>query len=127
MARTRTTIKIVDIKQPECNLYVRIEKNNFILTLCDLMGNVLHPETAGMRFSGSKKGTPHAANVTSEKMARWATDRKVQGVHVRIVGIGSTGDVALRVLENKGLTVLSVTNITGVPHGGCKPRKARRV
>lgn len=126
MARATTRVKVKNLKQPECVLYLQSLNNNFRLTLCDFKGNVLRQETAGRMFKGTKKSTPHAANVTAENMARWSKDRGVASLHTRIKGVGIGPEMALRTICNKGLAVKSVKNITSVPHGGCKPRKRPR-
>ena len=88
----------------------------------------MYTETAGMVFKGSKKVTPHAASVTSERMSRWALDRGVQSIQAKVNAqyLSSTGETSLRTLSHKGLNVLSIVNTTSIRHGGCKQRKAPR-
>lgn len=125
--KKRETVKVKDLKQPECVLHVSGSKNNFRMTLCDLNGNALKQDSAGMIFKGgAKKGTPHAANLVADKLARWALDRGVKAIHAKLSGTGVGKEMSLRTLDNRGLKVLSAKDVTGIPYGGCKPRKKPR-
>lgn len=122
----RETVKVKNLRVPEAVLHIKGSKNNFMMNLCDPNGNTLKQDTAGASFNGAKKSTPHAANIVSERLARWALDRGVQAVHVRVKGTGVGKEMALRTVDNRGLKVLSAKDVTGIKHGGCKPRKKPR-
>lgn len=125
--RREPRIKVKDLKCPEAIMHVKGSKNNFMMTLCDMAGNVLKQDTAGVSFKGgAKKSTPYAANVVADRMARWSMDRGVQCVHAKLRGIGVGREMSLRTIDNRGLKVLSAKDVTGIPHGGCKPRKKPR-
>jgi small subunit ribosomal protein S11 len=109
-------------------LHVQATFNNTIITFSDKKGNVLASSSAGAcGFRGSKKGTAYAAQVASEKAAE--TVKSLHGlsaVDVFIKGVGLGRDAAVRALGNFDIAVDSIKDVTGVPHGGVRPRKARR-
>lgn len=113
---------------PSGQLHVQATFNNTIITFTDKKGNVLAAASAGAcGFRGSKKGTAYAAQVAAEKAAE-----TVKGLHglssvdVFIKGVGLGRDAAIRALGGFEITVDSIKDVTGVPHGGVRPRKARR-
>jgi small subunit ribosomal protein S11 len=103
--------------------------NNTIVTFSDSSGNVLTRSSAGAcGFRGSKKGTAYAAQVASERAAQVAKQQYgFSRAEVLIKGIGLGRDAAVRVLGSMDIAVESITDVTGVPHGGARPRKARRI
>lgn len=113
---------------PQGNVYVLATFNNTIITITDPKGNVLSTASAGgAGFRGSKKGTAYAAQVAAEKAI--ANARQAYGVDkvdVIVRGIGLGRDAAVRTLINQRLQVESIRDATGVPHGGVRPRKAKR-
>ena len=113
---------------PAGQLHVQATFNNTIVTFSDKKGNVLAASSAGAcGFRGSKKGTAYAAQVAAEKAAETAkTGYGLGAVDVFIKGVGLGRDAAVRALSNYDITVDSIKDITGVPHGGVRPRKARR-
>jgi len=124
--------KEVEIKkraiQKEANIYISSTYNNTILTLTNLEGNVLGWKSAGnIGFKGTKKGTPFAASKVGGAMADFARKLGVEKIHVLVKGIGSGRESALRSLSSHGLDILSIKDITPIPHSGCRPRKPRRV
>ncbi len=110
----------------EALLCVRSTLNNTIAAICDMNGNVLKQESAGMIFKGSKKGTPHAAYIVADRVAKWATMAGIKCVDARVKGVGTGKDTIVRTLHQRGIVVRSICDMTGVPHGGCRARKARR-
>lgn len=113
---------------PSGAVHVKATFNNTLVTFTDKKGNVLTASSAGrMGFKGSKKGTAYAAQVASEKAG---TDAKQQfgmsSVDVYVKGIGLGRDAAVRALQNLDIAVESIRDVTGEPHGGVRPRKARR-
>lgn len=103
--------------------------NNTIITFTDPKGNVLTYSSAGAcGFRGSKKGTAYAAQVAAERAATAAKQQfSFSKADVFVKGIGLGRDAAVRVLGNMGIQVESIRDVTGVPHGGVRPRKARRI
>ena len=102
--------------------------NNVLITITDMKGNTLAWGSAGKAgFKGSKKSTPFAATVAAENCGRDAVNLGVRRVHVRIQGPGSGRESAIQALASVGLKVLSIRDVTPIPHNGCRPPKKRRV
>jgi small subunit ribosomal protein S11 len=102
--------------------------NNTIVTITDLQGNTLSWASAGnVGFKGSRKSTPFAAQLAAEKAARAAQEHGLQKVDVFVKGPGSGRETAIRSLAAAGLEVAGISDVTPVPHNGCRPRKRRRV
>jgi small subunit ribosomal protein S11 len=99
-----------------------------MITLTDVRGNTLSWATAGkMGFKGSRKNTPFAAQVSAESAAKEAFDMGLRKVDVLIKGPGSGREAAVRALQTAGIEVLTIKDITPMPHNGCRPPKKRRV
>lgn len=113
---------------PSGQLHIQATFNNTIVTFSDKKGNVLAASSAGAcGFRGSKKGTAYAAQVAAEKAAEAVkTFHGLSAVDVFVKGVGLGRDAAIRALGNFDITVDSIKDVTGVPHGGVRPRKARR-
>ena len=113
---------------PTGQLHIQATFNNTIITFADTKGNVLSASSAGAcGFRGSKKGTAYAAQVAAEKAAEAAkSGYGLSTVDVFVKGVGLGRDAAIRALGNFDITVNSIKDVTGVPHGGVRPRKARR-
>ena len=113
---------------PAGQLHIQATFNNTIVTFSDKKGNVLAASSAGAcGFRGSKKGTAYAAQVAAEKAGE--TVKSLHGlntVDVFVKGVGLGRDAAIRALGNLEITVDSIKDVTGVPHGGVRPKKARR-
>jgi small subunit ribosomal protein S11 len=102
--------------------------NNTIISVTDPNGNVLAWSSAGQQgFKGSRKSTPYAARLAGQAAAKDAIDIGILEVEVFVKGPGPGRESALRALGASGLRVLSITDITPIPHNGCRPRKKRRV
>jgi small subunit ribosomal protein S11 len=102
--------------------------NNVIITLTDSYGNTISWASSGkMGFKGSKKNTPFAAQVAAENVAKAAYDLGLRKVDVLVKGPGSGREAAVRSLQTAGLEILSIKDITPIPHNGCRPPKRRRV
>jgi small subunit ribosomal protein S11 len=113
---------------PRGRAYIQSTFNNTIVTLTDQTGNVIAWSSAGASgFKGSRKSTPYAAQVTAESAARKAMEHGLRQVEVFVRGPGSGREMAIRSLQAAGLQVLSITDVTPIPHNGCRPRKRRRV
>jgi len=113
---------------PSGQLHIQATFNNTIVTFSDKKGNVLSASSAGASgFRGSKKGTAYAAQIAAEKAADTAKSLYgLNSVDVFVKGVGLGRDAAIRALGGFDITVDSIKDVTGVPHGGVRPRKARR-
>lgn len=108
--------------------HVQASFNNTVITITDRQGNALAWATAGgAGFRGSRKSTPFAAQVASEKAGRAAMEYGLKNVEVRISGPGPGRESAVRALNAIGLKVLNIQDVTPIPHNGCRPPKRRRV
>ena len=102
--------------------------NNTIVTITDLQGNLITSCSAGMcGFKGSRKSTPHAALVCAEVAAKKAQEYGLKTVSEKVKGAGSGRESALRALQNVGLIIISINDVTPIPHNGCRRSKRRRV
>ncbi len=108
--------------------HVQSTFNNTIVTITDVQGNVLACGSAGAQgFKGSRKSTPFAAQLTAEATAKRAMDHGMRTVEVFVRGPGSGREAAIRSLQGAGLEVTAITDVTPIPHNGCRPPKRRRV
>lgn len=108
--------------------FIQSTYNNTIITITDLDGNVVAGESAGsVGFKGPKKATPFAAAKVAESLMRKLAKTGLKEIMVFIKGVGSGREAAVRAFANQGIDVLSIKDITPVPHNGCRPRKPRRV
>jgi len=112
----------------EGKIYISSTYNNTIITLTDLKGDVLTWVSAGsIGFKGTKKSTPFAASKVAEVLSQTAKKLGVEKVQILIKGIGSGRESAIRSLAARGLDIVSIKDITPIPHNGCRPPKVRRV
>ena len=125
---SKTTKKKQKRSIPSGAMHVKATFNNTLVTFTDKKGNVLTNSSAGRQgFRGSKKGTAYAAQVASEKAGTEAKQQfGMTSVDVYVKGIGLGRDAAIRALQNLDITVESIKDKTGMPHGGVRPRRARR-
>jgi len=108
--------------------HIHASFNNTIITITDEKGNALTACSAGaLKFRGSRKSTPFAAQQASERAASLAKSLGVKSVEVFVKGPGSGRESAVRALEVAGLNVTSISDVSGIPHNGCRPPKKRRV
>jgi small subunit ribosomal protein S11 len=109
-------------------MHVQATFNNTIVSFTDEHGNLLSWSSAGSAgFKGSRKSTPFAAQTAAERAATAAKDYGLSKVDVFVRGVGSGRESAVRALISAGIAVASIKDVTGIPHNGCRPRKARRV
>lgn len=102
--------------------------NNTIITITDRQGNTLAWATAGgSGFRGSRKSTPFAAQVAAERAGTRALDFGVKNLDVMVRGPGPGRESAVRSLNNVGFKIMNITDVTPIPHNGCRPPKRRRV
>ena len=108
--------------------HIHASFNNTIITITDRQGNTLTWATAGgSGFRGSRKSTPFAAQVASERAARAAQEFGVKNVDVMVKGPGPGRESAVRALNAVGFKINTITDVTPIPHNGCRPPKKRRV
>lgn len=108
--------------------FIQSTYNNTIVSLCDLNGNVLGWSSAGAcGFKGPKKATPYAASVIVREVSEKVKDYGLKDIHVFISGVGQGREGALRAFQANGLNVLSIKDVTPIPHNGCRPPRPRRV
>ena len=113
---------------PRGAAHVKASFNNTIVSLTDPAGNVIAWSSAGAAgWKGSRKSTPYAAQVAAESAARKALDLGLKTVEVFVRGPGAGREAAIRALEATGLEVTAITDVTPIPHNGCRPPKRRRV
>ncbi len=131
---TTTTPKVKTSKKkqkrsvPSGQVHIQATFNNTIITFTDKKGGKLTASSAGAcGFRGSKKGTAYAAQIASEKAGEAAKSlHGIKGVEVFVKGVGLGRDAAIRALTGLDIQVESIKDVTGIPHGGTRPRKARR-
>ena len=108
--------------------HIKCSFNNIIISLTNESGQVISWSSAGkMGFRGSKKNTPFAAQIATEDAVKKAYELGLRTVDIFIKGPGSGRDSAIRAIQNAGLDVLSINDVTPLPHNGCSPPKRRRV
>jgi len=112
---------------PKGRAYIRATFNNTLVTLTDPNGNVIASGSPGIvGFKGSRKSTPYAAGQAAEQAAKRAMEHGMRQVDVYVKGPGSGREAAIRSLEAAGLSILSIRDVTPMPHNGCRPRKRPR-
>jgi small subunit ribosomal protein S11 len=108
--------------------HIKSSFNNTIISFTDQDGNVLSWASAGnVGFKGSRKSTPYAAQTAAEAAARRAMEHGMRKVDVQVKGPGSGRETAIRSIQNAGIEVTGIKDVTPVPHNGCRPPKRRRV
>ncbi len=108
--------------------HIHASFNNTIITITDRQGNVLSwASSGGAGFKGSRKSTPFAAQVASETAARAAQEQGIKQVEVQIKGPGPGRESSVRAMNAVGIKIISITDVTPVPHNGCRPPKRRRM
>lgn len=113
---------------PRGSAYIQSSFNNTIVTITDPDGNTISWGSAGTAgFKGSRKSTPYAAGLAAEGAARRAMEHGLRQVEVYVKGPGSGREAAIRSLQAAGLSVSAITDVTPIPHNGCRPPKKRRV
>ena len=112
---------------PEGRAYIHSTFNNTIVTISDTEGNAISWASAGtLGFKGSKKSTPYAAGMSAEATAKAAYDMGMRKVEAYVKGLGSGKETAIRSLQAAGLEITSITDVTPIPHNGCRPPKRPR-
>jgi small subunit ribosomal protein S11 len=126
-AKTAAKKRIVKV-DPHGDVHVSATFNNIIISITNKGGQVISWSSAGkMGFRGSKKNTPYAAQMAAQDCAKVASDAGLKKVDVFVKGPGSGRESAIRALNNSGIEVTSIKDVTPLPHNGCRPPKKRRV
>jgi small subunit ribosomal protein S11 len=108
--------------------HIKASFNNIIISMTNSVGQVISWGSAGkMGFKGSKKNTPYAAQMAAENCAQKAHDLGLRKVEVFVKGPGAGRESAIRSIQNSGIEVTTITDVTPLPHNGCRPPKRRRV
>jgi small subunit ribosomal protein S11 len=108
-------------------VHIKSSFNNTIVTITDPEGNVIAwASSGGVGYTGSRKSTPFAAQLAAEKAARAAMEHGMRRAEIEVKGPGSGRDTAVRSIQNTGIEVVSIKDVTPVPHNGCRPPKRRR-
>lgn len=125
--KSPTRRKKIKRSLPKGIVHVQATFNNTIISITDDKGNVVAWKSSGSAgFKGSRKSTPYAAQMAAEKAVERAKDFGLAKVAIIVQGIGSGREASVRAVMASGITIESIKDITGVPHNGCRPRKARR-
>ena len=128
MDKRKTGKKKVKKNVPAGIAHIQASFNNTLILISDLDGNTVAWSSAGSNgFKGSRKGTPFAAQIAAQDAAQKARERGMKRAEVRVKGPGSGRESAMRALQTAGLDVISVRDVTPIPHNGCRARKRRRV
>ena len=133
MAKVTTTKAVTRKRRERKNIekgsaHIRSSFNNTIVTITDTNGNALSWASAGeMGFRGSRKSTPYAAQTAAETAAKAAMEHGLKTVEVFVKGPGQGRESAIRALQTAGLEIVSIKDVTPIPHNGCRPPKRRRV
>jgi small subunit ribosomal protein S11 len=108
--------------------HIKSSFNNTVITITDQQGNCIAWASSGnVGFKGSRKSTPFAAQPAAETVARRAMEHGVRKVDVMVKGPGSGRETAIRTIQNTGIEVVGIKDVTPIPHNGCRPPKRRRV
>jgi small subunit ribosomal protein S11 len=108
-------------------VHIKSSFNNTIVTITDHEGNVIAwASSGGVGYKGSRKSTPFAAQLAAEKAARAAIEHGMRRAEIEVKGPGSGRDTAVRSIQNTGIEVVSIKDVTPVPHNGCRQPKRRR-
>ena len=120
--------KRVVVVEPVGEVHIRASFNNIIISITNNNGQVISWASAGkMGFRGSKKNTPYAAQTAAQNCAQVAFDLGMRKAEVFVKGPGSGRESAIRTIQNAGIEVTTIQDITPLPHNGCRPPKRRRV
>jgi small subunit ribosomal protein S11 len=120
--------KRVVVVEPVGQVHIKASFNNIIISITNLSGQVISWASAGkMGFKGSKKNTPYAAQMAASNCAQAAYELGMRKAEVLVKGPGSGRESAIRTIQNAGIEVTTIRDITPLPHNGCRPPKRRRV
>ncbi len=130
MGKAKKAVRKKKIKKNVTHGIAHIQStfNNTLITITDMSGNTICWSSSGtMKFKGSRKGTPFAAQVAAQDAAQKAMEQGMKTIQVQVNGPGSGRESALRALQSAGFQVTLIKDVTPIPHNGCRPPKRRRV
>ena len=129
MAKEPTRVKRRERKNITSGVaHVNASFNNTMVTITDAQGNTIAWSSAGMMgFKGSRKSTPYAAQMAAEDAGKKAMEHGVRTLEIEVKGPGAGRESALRALQTVGFQIVSIRDVTPIPHNGCRPPKRRRV
>lgn len=128
MASPRNTKKKVKKNITNGVAHINATFNNTLVTITDMQGNTVAWSSCGQQgFKGSRKGTPFAAQLAAEAAGRGAQEHGMKTIDISVKGPGSGRESAMRALQSLGFDVLSIRDVTTIPHNGCRAKKQRRV
>ncbi|WDR79443.1 30S ribosomal protein S11 [Candidatus Vidania fulgoroideae] len=111
----------------KCELYIISTKNNTIVTLRNLENVVFCKSTGNLKFKGTKKSTPFAAQKLGEFVLNEIKKKNIEEINIKIKGFGPGREAILRVFSSESINIKEISDITPYPHNGCRPKKKRRV
>jgi small subunit ribosomal protein S11 len=124
----KSLAKKIKRKVPKGVVHVQASFNNTIITITNLKGEVISWSSAGAcGFKGARKGTPFAAKTAAETAAKQSLDQGMKQARVMVKGPGAGRETAIRGLQEAGLMITLIRDITSIPHNGCRPPKKRRI
>jgi len=125
---TERKAKKINLRLTKGRAYIQSTYNNTIISLTDLKGNVLVWASAGsLGFKGAKKATPYAASLIVKNVIERIKPTGLKEIEVCVKGVGNGRESAIRALAANGMQISLIKDVTPIPHGGCRPRKPRRV
>jgi len=125
---SKRTTRHVRKSVPQGQAHIHATFNNTIITVTDQQGNAVTWGSGGtVGFKGSRKSTPYAARMAAQQTAKQAMDHGMREIDVFVKGPGPGREAAIRALQTAGLKVKSITDVTPIPHNGCRPPKRRRM
>lgn len=120
--------KIIRRKVSRGVIHIKASFNNTLVSVTDMRGNVISWSSAGScGFKGSRKSTPFAAQTATEVAIRKAIEQGMKQIEINVSGPGSGRETAIRSIQNLGLSILLIRDVTPIPHNGCRPSKKRRI
>nr|YP_009104907.1 ribosomal protein S11 [Myrmecia israelensis]AIT93445.1 ribosomal protein S11 [Myrmecia israelensis] len=124
----KSSLKKVKRKVPKGIVHIQASFNNTIVTITNLNGEVISWSSSGAcGFKGARKGTPFAAKTAAEMAAKQSLDQGMKEAKVMVKGPGAGRETAIRGLQEAGLHVTLIRDVTSIPHNGCRPPKKRRI
>lgn len=124
----KLNVKVIRRKISRGIVHIKASFNNTLVSVTDMRGNVISWSSSGScGFKGSRKSTPFAAQTVTEVAVKKAMDQGIRQIEVNISGPGSGRETAVRSLQNLGLSILLIRDVTSIPHNGCRPSKKRRI
>jgi small subunit ribosomal protein S11 len=124
----KLNVKVIKRKISRGVVHIKATFNNTLVSVTDMRGNVIAWSSAGScGFKGSRKSTPFAAQTTTEMAVKKAVEQGIRQIEINVSGPGSGRETAIRSIQNFGLNILLIKDVTLIPHNGCRPTKKRRI